>query len=367
MSSLPPPRKKQKTAPSDQDLDDPSPAPAVLTTELIARVASFVPYGTDAMNVCLAVGPKDSAIIRYTCLRNNMKYLKVRLKQYIDKEVGIDHVATYALAWMAVNTDWRKLCTADNRRKFAIVSFKRDDEDEEYTYIFNTLALFNNPMLAIEFDLVDVLKHLVEEVGIDINAYEWNSYTYEGPKRIHLLASAFYRENCFQYLIKRGDLDVFSYFFHPGHGDGSREDLFQVALRFEDIKHSVFQAIVCHGNFDPNTPRRQEDDGPFPGLLLRPLQFALACIDEGHFDEDIDEMEEKFKILLTETGADPSLDTADCPSAIDFALKTFTLANHKHRERWSRIISAMKQRHPNLAVPDRLERRYRDLSRFSPY
>ena len=241
----------------------------------------------------------------------------------------------------------------------------KDGNTRTQTYSgWETVASGSN---RIEFDLVDVLKHLVEEVGIDINAYEWNSYTYEGPKRIHLLASAFYRENCFQYLIKRGDLDVFSYFFHPGHGDGSREDLFQVALRFEDIKHSVFQAIVCHGNFDPNTPRRQEDDGPFPGLLLRPLQFALACIDEGHFDEDIDEMEEKFKILLTETGADPSLDTADCPSAIDFALKTFTLANHKHRERWSRIISAMKQRHPNLAVPDRLERRYRDLSRFSPY
>ena len=116
-SPLPPPRKKQKTAPScDQDQDgkdDPllasSEPPAFLTTELIARVASFASYGADAMNICLAVGPKDSAIVRYTCLRNNMKYLEGRLEQYVNEEVDAEQVATYAHAWMVVNTDWRKL------------------------------------------------------------------------------------------------------------------------------------------------------------------------------------------------------------------------------------------------------------------
>lgn len=126
-SPLPPPRKKQKIAPSDQDgKGDPLLAPAFLTTELIARVASFASYGTDVMNICLAVGPKDSAIIRYTCLRNNMKYLEYQIEPYAEETVHAEQVTTCVLAWMAVNTDWRKLCTADNREKYAIVCSKRE-------------------------------------------------------------------------------------------------------------------------------------------------------------------------------------------------------------------------------------------------
>ena len=340
-SPLPPPRKKQKTAPScDQDgKDNPSLAPAFLTTELIARVASFVPYGTDAMNVCLAVGPKDSAIIRYTCLRNNMKYLEYRLEQYVDDEVDAEQGTTYALAWMAINTDWRKLCTAENRGKFAIV---RRRWNEDVIFQFSTLAIFNNPVVAAEFDLVDVLKHFVEEVGIDVNAYEWNSYA--TLERVHLLASAFHHDNCFQYLIKRDEIDVFSFFFQS-----ARVDLFQVAFNCGDVKRSTFQATVCHASFDPNTPRRQKDEGPFRGQLFRPLQYAVACIAENYLDEDLDEMVEKFKILLTKTDADPSLRTDDCLSPIDYAFNAFNLVlGHEARERWSRIMSAMKQSHPDL-------------------
>ena len=350
-SPLPPPRKKQKTAPSDQDGEDaPLLAAAYLTTDLIARVASFVPYGAGAMNVCLAVGPTDSAIIRHTCLRNNMKYMAHRLEQYVavDEEVGNDQVTTYALAWMAVNTDWRKLCTADNREKFAIVSIERENED--VTFQFKTLAIFNNPSVAAEFDLVDVLKHLVEEVGIDVNAHEWNSFA--SPERVHLLASALHHKTCFQYLIKRDDIDVFSSFFHPnndGNFGGLVTDIFQVAFNYEEVELSTFQAIICHASFDPNTPRRRRVSGLFGGLLLRPLQYIVACIEEDFLDEDLDAMVEKFKILLAKTSADPSLGTADCLSPIDHAFENFTSAtDHEDRERWSRIIDAMKQSHPDL-------------------
>ena len=66
-------------------------------------------------------------------------------------------------------------------------------------------------------------------------------------------------------------------------------------------------------------------------------------------DEDLDAMVEKFKILLAKTSADPSLRTADCLSPIDHAFENFTSAtDHEDRERWSRIIDAMKQSHPDL-------------------
>ena len=356
-SPLPPPRKKQKTAPScDQDQDgkdDPllasSEPPAFLTTELIARVASFASYGADAMNICLAVGPKDSAIVRYTCLRNNMKYLEGRLEQYVNEEVDAEQVATYAHAWMVVNTDWRKLCTADNRAQFDIVSIEGEN-NEDATFQFNTLAIFNNPSVAAEFDMVDVLKYLVEEVGINVNAHEWNSY--EGPTRPHLLALTFDNDECFQYLINRDDLDVLSSWIHPD-GIAGEENLFQVAFSYEVVKRSVFQAIISHASFDPNTPRMQNDPGPLAGRVLRPLQYALASIEEdtsSDIGEVPDEKVEKFKILLTETGADPSLDTADCPSAIDFVFERLmvTAREKEAHEMWRRIMCAMKQVRPDL-------------------
>ena len=43
-----------------------------LSIEMIAKVATFANYdGGDVMNICLAVGRKESAVIRYTCLRKN--------------------------------------------------------------------------------------------------------------------------------------------------------------------------------------------------------------------------------------------------------------------------------------------------------
>ena len=359
-SPLPPPRKKQKTASSDQDgKDAPMLTAAVLTMELIARVASFVPYGSDSMNVCLAVGPKDSAIIRHTCLRNNMKYLTHRLKQYVDDEVDNEQVTTYALAWMTINTDWRKFCTADNREKFASVSVE-DEENEEHTiFKVNTLALFNNPLVAIEFNLVDVLKHLVEEVGIDVNAHKWNTYVDSG--RRHMLAFAVRQENLssFKYLIERDEIDVFSSFMHLDDRDNACLDLFQFAFNNERVKNSSFVTILHHASFDPNKPR-QEDAGPLGGLRLRPLQSALSFIDRAiqmnndnrrgglDYGRMTDRMAEKFKILLATTDADPSLGTADCLSPKDIVSRKLSVSNKEVYEIWYRLYITLNQCRPNL-------------------
>ena len=357
-SPLPPPRKKQKTTPScDQDgKDDPllasSEPPAVLTTEIIARVASFVPYGTDAMNICLAVGPTDSAIIRHTCLRNNMKYLEYHLEQYVDEEVGAEQVRTCVLAWMAVNIDWRKLCTADNRKRYANVLIERENED--VTFQFSTLTLFNNPLVAVEFSLVDVLKHLVEEVGIDVNRHKWNSYG--DSERMHLLTVAARQENLssFEYLIKRNDIDVFSSIMRRGARRASASlDLFQFAFNRGDVKPSTFQAMVCHASFDPNKSRRQKGFGPLSGLRLRPLQYALVSIGDLEDldlsnDHELDQMVEKVKILLSKTDVNPSRTTADCKSPINFAFGRRMNTVNEVEERWYRIMSAMKRSHPDL-------------------
>ena len=234
---------------------------------------------------------------------------------------------------------------------------------------FSTLTIFNNPLVAVEFTLVDVLKHLVEEVGIDVNRHKWNSYG--DSERMHLLTVAARHENLssFEYLIKRNDIDIFSSIMRRGaRRESASLDLFRFAFSYEDVKPSTFQAMVCHESFDPNKSRRQKGFGPLSGLRLRPLQYALVFIgdledldlgddhaligdledlDLGD-DHALDQMVEKVKILLAKTDVNPSRTTADCKSPINYAFGRLMNTVNEAEERWYRIMSAMKRSHPDL-------------------
>ena len=56
-----------------------------LSIEVIAKVASFANYGNDLMNVCVAVGRKDSNILRHVCLRNNLAYVQRILEKGVKR------------------------------------------------------------------------------------------------------------------------------------------------------------------------------------------------------------------------------------------------------------------------------------------
>ena len=111
--------------------------------------------------------------------------------------------------------------------------------------------------------------------------------------------------------------------------------------------------MVCHASFDPNKSRRQKGFGPLSGLRLRPLQYALVFIgdledlDLGD-DHALDQMVEKVKILLAKTDVNPSRTTADCKSPINYAFGRLMNTVNEAEERWYRIMSAMKQSHPDL-------------------
>ena len=68
--------------------------------------------------------------------------------------------------------------------------------------------IFNNPAVAIEFGLVDVLKHLVEHVGIDINANTCSNFSSGQP--YHLLFHAIMHEEsaCIEYLMLNQKIDM---------------------------------------------------------------------------------------------------------------------------------------------------------------
>ena len=101
--TMPPPaKKKRKTAAGSVPVGTRttrSQRPC-LSLEMIAKVATFANYdGSDLMNVCLAVGPTDAAVVRYTCLRKNYCYLRHILEQNVhaeDEEEGAS-AASYAV------------------------------------------------------------------------------------------------------------------------------------------------------------------------------------------------------------------------------------------------------------------------------
>ena len=197
-----------------------------LNAELLGKVATYSSLGRDLLNLCVVAGPRDCAVIRHAYLRNNLRYLEESLYKCFnfgtDKEDAgqrwpwLDHglCGDRYLAWMEVNTDWRRLITAERIDSLA-TAHERDNEGI-FTAIVNHLLPFNNPAVAIELGLMDPMRHLVEEMGIDVNSYKWIAFKYD-PYKIsrqprNLLAQCADSDNfsAFQYLLGRDAIDVCS-------------------------------------------------------------------------------------------------------------------------------------------------------------
>lgn len=307
----PPPAKRRKTAAaatSSTTVAAPrrttrSQRPA-LSMEMIGQVGSFANYGRDLMNICVAVGPTDARLVKYVCLRNNGNYLRHNLLKGIrpGRFGCITTKSRNALAaWMEINTDWRKLCTAHRIRHYT--SALSVDDKGKKRFKCNRGILFNNPAVAIEFGRLDILKHLVEEMGVDVVAdcYRWNGYS--STEKYHLLCLADGR--CLEYLLSRPGTDVGL----PHEPDASLA-VWQFGLG-SDLwcRDNDFRAIVSHGSFAPN---REVRGGR---ILIRgvpggghPLEFAVVacsiCAAKEPMKERLPLRMSKLKILL-EVGCDP--------------------------------------------------------------
>lgn len=216
--SSPPAKKKRKTAagsvPVGARRTTRSQRPG-LSLEMIAKVSAFAQYGSDLMNICLAVGPEGTDPIRHTCLRNNMGYLEHCLEMYADHSLSTGRTKSNIACWMEVNKDWRRLCTAERAADDKLSTPVYEDEEGRHIYRADPLTIFNNPAVAIGFGRLDVLRHLVEEVGIDVNACRWSEYRGDREKR-HLLYISYMRisskrcvsKSIFEYVLSRKDIDV---------------------------------------------------------------------------------------------------------------------------------------------------------------
>ena len=282
------------------------------------------------MSICKAVGRKDCAEIRYACLRNNMDFLRYAFQTHADNmnmttddssDVTDSHNACLAKirAWMKVNIDWKKHCSAELIDDVEVSTATSIDESGRHVRKGdNPLILFNNPALAIEFDQIKILKHLVEKVGIDINRTQWSGYYLTPNRNLHLLllASSVASQYdgtfaCFDYLASRRELDPFAIVITTPRL--AEIPLWITAYEIDEFDVKCFEAIIRHGEFDTNTTTNLN------GHSLLPLHIALVLsIHDVRGGFPVREKIRKVKLLLKH-GADPELEHGGMRSPLEMA------------------------------------------------
>lgn len=335
----PPAKKKRKTEPRSSEKgqlkcppNNASSQEPNLSVELIGKVASFAGYGTDTMNICLAVGPKQTGIVRHACLQHNIVYLIYLQAKSFERSVSAtfslaEFMNPRVLAWLEVNqADWKQLCTTQQLEARKEVT-KVNPENGMVGVLANPIAMLCNPSIAIELGLVAVLKYLVEEIGIDINSCEWNGYQSLEMKHILAYASEMSDRSCFEYLLTRNDLNVHARYVaaseqdraNDDESDGEEDDskqrsVFEYIYDSENISLHAFEAIICHSSFKPNEPMDL-----IGSIVMRPLQYACMSI-----SADLEESDPKFDKLISlikKTDVDPTLRTEEVPDSYSLTMK----------------------------------------------
>ena len=211
----------------------------------------------------------------------------------------------------------------------------RDRDTYKYThctYNFSSdadpLTIFNNPAVAIGFGRLDVLRHLVEEVGIDVNACRWSEYRGDREKR-HLLYISYMRisskrcvsKSIFEYVLSRKDVDVCA----PVVRGGEEDKVWHNSFYYPDPSLlESFEAIVQHQSFDPNRIYFRDR------RAILPLQEAIVCIlTDMEEDSSAATISMKKAKILLEVGADPERATDDFRSPLNIA-KLYILREGEH-------------------------------------
>jgi len=282
----------------------------LLSIEMIGKVGSFANYyNGDLMNVCLAVGPTDARIVRHVCLRNNHKYLRRNVRG-----VKLAKAKEMLAAWMEVNTDWReRMCNAEavNSGTYCEARYKKDGE---FRFRKKPMFLFNNPAVAIELGMLDVLKYQVEVIGIDINANCWSGYVSSIAKLHLLLVAERCDRACLDYLLSREDLDVGA----PTAAE-SNTRLWELAVHLHEpvLSAEIVQSLVRHSSFPLNR---------FSALGELPLHIACTSCFAEYGTDGHSQRVAKVKILL-DAGADPLLAASPAPSSLELVARMQALDN----------------------------------------
>ena len=319
-----PTKKKAKTS-SDTSSPAVSGGDIHFTPELIARMATFASAikCPDVMNICLAVGPVVSRTIKHFYLWRNKKYLARTLRCLADFYYDASDAATNHRAWMEVNSDWKTRAVGND----SVSEMKRHQLHHILVIGSHPFFAFNSVAFAVELGLLEVVKFLIEDKGVDPNEYGW---TFRGDHRVHLVSAAmtFEQEDIFQYLLSLPSTNLYSE-VDDNRGRSGYHGLFEQALDNYLVHNGAktyLTSIVNHNRFDVNEACHRYgalhvfDTSNFTCLFiaLKRLDDCLRTfeVDNGASDNEgpnfteadsrcLDRYMYAIKLLL-EAGADPN-------------------------------------------------------------
>mmetsp|Transcript_35978 Transcript_35978/g.73032 ORF Transcript_35978/g.73032 Transcript_35978/m.73032 type:complete len:381 (-) Transcript_35978:1829-2971(-) len=314
--------------------------------DLICNIASFMNPGDDLAGLCVAVGSADAARIRTEYLRDNEQYVAASLA----KLKGIPHLTSEwyifrqnlhlfdkcrdnVTAWMQVNTGWRARCTDENMERY-----------KEYRLSIEANLVFNNPAVAIEIGLLEVLRFHVEEKGVDVNRRFWNGFNSDDrDMRNDLLI---------RLALFRGDIDILDFLLsvdgfdftsmNEVENDEQEHDLIVncFAYRLSRVNERCFEAFIRHPKVNVDALDRQ---GRTPLCIALGLLHRFTSRDDDLFaptSAETNGLAGRILVLL-EVGANPhALDASGSISMIEYARP----AQGRHTGRhWRSIVQKMEE------------------------
>ena len=241
--------------------------------DLIGKIAKFVGTGESLLYLLVALGPVESQQIRRDYLHNNEAYLvqsldmcrramapAIRLSQPNSSNVlnlyqlsaKLFHKCRdNVLAWMEINTNWRSRCTQANMTKY-----RRPLQEAN--------LIFNNPVVAIEVGLVDVLGHLINEMGADVCDTDCKGFVADAASSHRGMDN--FAFNPIIVALNRRDTETLQMIlsartFRVGiSADANRLlsqwDILNYCYKQKKIRVEVFETLIASPKIDVNTTHR---------------------------------------------------------------------------------------------------------------
>lgn len=312
--------------------------------DAIADIATYLEPNNEAMNVCLAVGPKGARIVRRRYLLHEQcnhwsKSSSEFLFSALRKNMSKSRREQVVFQWMRYNKKWLSFMLSKDY-SFDAPCVKKDENRIEFCLV----PMFANPGVAVALELTFLVETHFQRGDFDVNGFYSTNITAEDgtneiSARIHLAFSAMLND----------DVDTFDALAaHPSINFGSISRhgdkycfLIQSSMTLEGKNSPHFlRTIVNHRATDVNAPNLHAS----PNLLLTPLQWLLL----SYGNTEMFESSPRWALeILLEAGADASLASVVeiTPSEIALALATRSVTedNIDKYNRYLEALTAMRE------------------------
>lgn len=309
--------------------------------DAIANIATYLAPNSEAMNVCLAVGPKGARIVRRRYLLHEecnhwCESSTNFLYSIFHNDVSIERRCQMVHQWMLVNAKSR-IWLKKRGSAFRVVPPLVQIDENSCT--FNLISIFANPGVAVLLGMTFLVQLHFLRPGFDVNRlYNYEAMASEAEvgiekDRAHLLAIAMQRNDVktFDTLTAHPRIELSS----PSKTfDEPRRNLFFFALLSNKSNRTHFlRTIANHRKFDVNGPIRFNEEIIYTPLLWLISRYAIARVFPTSPRWALE--------ILIEAGADIHLDIENMRSPYDLATHRL-LNNDDDNDELLRYLEAWK-------------------------